>query len=398
MSSRRGGWRGKATAGLILLLALPPVTNRQVSGAESQGRLGLKVNSAGLLTRNGAPYRGIGVNYYDAFIRTLRNPQDVSYREGFSKLGDHHIPFARFAAGGYTAKDFQLYLTDKEAYFRVLDGVVQSAEKSNVGLIASLFWSIEAVSALEQEPREAWGNPQSKTRQFMRNYTRDVVSRYASSPAIWGWEFSCELSLAVDLPNPPRNSGKVAARALSVTNFQSAAFDFAKVVRSLDPNRILLTGNSLPRPSAYHNMTDGTLASDTEQQFATILLRDNPAPFSPICIHTSPAAIERYFGDHKVSYQQLLQTCNNIGRSVGKPIYVEEFVPVPARAGLFGGSGKDYFAKELNGIETSGVPMASVWVYDRKLLPDRSNLTFENERSYMLDMIAAANRRLHPQD
>ena len=171
--------------------------------------------------------------------------------------------------------------------------------------------------------------------------------------------------------------------------------DFAKVVRSIDPSRILLTGNSLPRASAYHNMTEGGFTSDTEQQFATILLRDNPGPFNPICIHTSPAAIERYFGDRRVSYEQLLQTCIETGRSAGKPIYVEEFVPVPARDGLLGGSGKDYFAKELNGIEASGVPLASVWVYDRKLLPDRSNLTFENERSYMLDMITAANRRRH---
>jgi len=390
MVSRIGRRRGKTTTALFLLLI--SIATGQVSAA---GSLGLHVNSGGALTRNGAPYRGIGVNYYDAFIRTLRNPQDVSYRDGFSKLGEHQIPFARFAAGGYTAQDFKLYLTDKDAYFRLLDGVVQSAEKSNVGLIASLFWSIAAVSDLVQEPREAWGNPQSKTRQFMRNYTQEVVARYANSPAIWGWEFSCELSLAVDLPNPPRNSDKIAARAISLSNFQSATLDFAKVVRSIDSNRILLTGNSLPRASAYHNMTEGGFASDTEQQFATILLRDNPGPFSPICIHASPAAIDRYFGDHRVSYGQLLQTCINIGRSAGKPIYVEEFVPVPAREGLLGGGGKDYFAQELNAIETSGVPMASVWVYDRKLLPDRSNLTFENERSYMLDMIAAANRRLH---
>ena len=68
----------------------------------------------------------------DAFIRTLRNPQDDSYRAGFSKLGANNIPFARFAAGGYTANDLQLYLTDKEAYFRLLDGVIQSAEKSTL--------------------------------------------------------------------------------------------------------------------------------------------------------------------------------------------------------------------------------------------------------------------------
>lgn len=110
MVSRIGRWRGQATTALFLLLALITLPTGHVSAAQSS--LGLRVNSSGVLTRNGAPYRGIGVNYYDAFIRTLRNPQDVSYREGFSKLGDHQIPFARFAAGGFAAQDFHLYLTD----------------------------------------------------------------------------------------------------------------------------------------------------------------------------------------------------------------------------------------------------------------------------------------------
>ena len=258
-----GGWRAKTTSGLVLMLGLMVIGNRETRGAETSS-LGLRVNAAGVLTRNGTAYRGIGVNYYDAFIRALRNPQDDSYRAGFSKLGANNIPFARFAAGGYTANDFQLYLTDKGAYFRLLDGVVQSAEKSNVGLIASLFWSIGAVSDVVGEPRERWGDANSKTRQFMRSYARDVVSRYSGSPAIWGWEFSNELSLPVDLPNPPRDAGRVAERAMSFATFKSAALDFAQVVRSIDSRRILLTGNSLPRASAYHNAAGG--AHETRHQ------------------------------------------------------------------------------------------------------------------------------------
>ena len=39
--------------------------------------------------------------------------------------------------------------------------------------------------------------------------------------------------------------------------FKSAALDFAQVVRGVDSKRILLTGNSLPRASAYNNATEG---------------------------------------------------------------------------------------------------------------------------------------------
>ncbi|MEO8044479.1 MAG: hypothetical protein ABI674_06195 [Spartobacteria bacterium] len=384
---------GRKTLALLFCLLLSG-TWSPARGASSTN-LGLHVDGKGVLTRNGVPYRGIGVNYYDAFLRTLRNPNDDSYVSGFAKLGAHGIPFARMAAGAYLGKDFQLYLTDKDAYFRKLDAVVQAAEKSNVGLIASLFWTIAAVSDVVHEPRERWGDPKSQTRQFMRKYTQEVVSRYAKSPAIWGWEFSCELSLPVDQP-----PGKAyAERTLSLETFQSAALDFARVVRKIDPGRILLTGNSLPRVSAYHAATGGGFAADTEDQFGHVLLRDNPGPFSPICIHASPAGIERFFADRRVSYQGLLEACMRIGRSAGKPVYLEEFVPIPGRPGARRGmSEKDYFSSELAAIKGSGIPIASVWVYDRKLVPDRSNLTFENERAYMLQMIADANRALHAEN
>ncbi|CAN5477935.1 hypothetical protein BH20VER3_BH20VER3_08520 [soil metagenome] len=367
-----------------------------MSAAEPSQALGLSVKATGTLIRNGRPYRGIGVNYYDAFLRVLRNPNDDSYREGFQYLGRNHIPFARFAAGGYTGSDLELYVTDKGAYFRRLDAVVHCAEEFDVGLIATLFWSIGAVSQLVNETPARWGESNSKTREFMRNYTREVVARYANSPAIWGWEFSCELSLPFDLPNRP--SGFVLGRKMTFATFKSAALDFARTVRGIDSRRILLTGNSLPRASAYNNSTNGSFTPDSEQQFASMLLRDNPGPYNPICIHTSPASISRYFADRKVSYKELLEACVKIGRSAGKAIYLEEFVPIPARpAGRGSLSEREYFATELSAIERSGVPIASVWVYDRKLSPDRSNLTFTNERAYMLKMIAELNRKFRAQ-
>ncbi len=254
----------------IFFLGALPLSGKEVTSSAS---LGLTVDSRGVLIRNGAPYRGVGVNYYDAFLRTLRNPDDVSYREGFAQLGAHGIPFARMAAGGYTGKDLQLCLTDREAYFQKLDAVIQSAQKSNVGLIASVFWSIAAVSEAVHEPRERWADAQSATRKFMRQYTQDVVSRYAHSPAIWGWEFSCELSLPFNLgPGEAR-----ADRALTYETFRSAALDFAQVVRKIDSQRMLVTGNSIPRANAYHNASGGR-GADTEDQFATSCSAIIPVP------------------------------------------------------------------------------------------------------------------------
>lgn len=360
---------------------------------DASAGVGLSVNAKGILMHNGAPYRGIGVNYYDAFLRTLRDSNDDSYKEGFAQLGTHGIPFARFAAGGFRAADLQLYLSNKQDYFHRLDGVVRAAEKSHVGLIVSLFWSISAVSDLTHEPRERWADPSSQTRDFMRRYAHDVVSRYVDSPAIWGWEFSNELSLPVDMPPgrlPPEH-------ALSYETFRGAALDFAKVVRQIDSHRILLTGNSLPRANAYHNSHSAKPSVDTEEEFGSILLRDNPGPFSPICIHASQANIGRLFADRPVSLEQLLNSCVEIGQKAGKPIYLEEFIPLPKGAPERAGTDeREYFARELAAITRSKVPIASVWMYDRKLASGPFNLGFHNQHAYMLEMIAAFDRTLQP--
>ena len=361
------------------------------------------IDSQGRLIRNGAIYRAVGVNYFDAFCRTFRTPGDDTYREGFKQLADNDIPFARFAASGTWPEDFKLYLADKEAYFRLLDSVISAAEEYNVGLFPSLFWSNIAIPDLVGESRDQWGNPASKTRQFMRTYTREVVSRYQKSPAIWGWEFGCEFPLALDYPDPQKHlprivPGRGTARVrterdyLHFDMFKDAILDFAKTVRSIDSTRMLLTGNALPRPAAYHNYKERNSTHDTLSQFGAMLLRDNPDPFSPICIHTSPADSIRYFSDRKVDFEELLRTCVSISHSVRKPLDLEEFSIIrrPSTAGNAVPT-EEEFAAALKAIDASGVTLASIWVYDRK--SDPKNVTFNNQYAYMLKMIGALNRK-----
>ncbi len=51
------------------------------------------------------------------------------------------------------------------------------------------------------EPMDQWGNPESKVHEWMREYVREVVTRYRYSPAIWAWEMGNEFGLQASLPN-----------------------------------------------------------------------------------------------------------------------------------------------------------------------------------------------------
>lgn len=348
--------------------------------------LGLTVGQDGVLRKDGRPYRGIGVNYFDAFYRHLVKPEDTTYEAGFQALEAAHIPFCRLCGGGFWPNDQRLYQQDKAEFFRRFDAVVRSAERHHVGLIPSLFWNAATVPDLMGEPVSAWGDPASKTRAYMRAYVRDVVTRYRTSPALWGWEFSNEMNLGADLPNASEHRpsvvpslGTPATRTAkdewSYALMRATFAAFAREVRRYDAHRLIDTGDGLPRPAAWHNETEKTWIPDTPEQWAQVLRLDNPDPVSAVSVHA-------YDQD-----EPFLRRAAAIARRLHKPLFVGEFgapgPPSESRAG---------FATFLTAIEQEKVPLAAVWVFDRA--GDTFSITPTNDRAYQLQALTAANARL----
>jgi len=354
--------------------------------AMAAGAPGLSVRD-GVLLRNGTPYCGIGVNYFDAFSRTLQDHNDASYDAGFRTLAVHGIPFARLMCTGFWPAEMKLYLEDKAKYFELLDGVIRSAEKHGVGLIPSLFWYMPAVPDLVGEPCDQWGNPDSRTHELMRTYTREVVTRYLDSPAVLAWEFGNEYNLGADLPNakqhlPPivPQLGTPSSRSdrdiLTHEMVRTAFREFAREVRKHDRTRMIVTGNSIPRPSAWHQMHEGTWAKDSPEQFAEMLLADNPDPVDTISVHV--------YEDAAGHLAEALQAA----KRAGKPLFVGEF-------GVLGEGAEttEQFQTLLRVIEDAQVPLAALWVFDYKG-QSQWNVRADNNRSYQLKAIAEANRRI----
>ena len=368
-----------------------------VSASAAPLQLGLQVRDS-VLIKDGRPFRGIGVNYFDLFVRTLKNPNDTSYKDGLKILSEHHIPFARFIACGYWPVDNDLYFKDKQAYFKLMDGVVKSAEENGVGLIPSFFFCYSTVPDLVGEPMSEWGSPKSKTIAFMQQYTREVVSRYRKSPAIWGWEFGNEIMLQADLHSPDNrppvcpNLGTAKLRTelddLTSEAARYAQRAFADEVRKLDPDRIIISGNAFPRATAWHLRTERSWKQDTRDQFAQELLADNADPMDVICVHLYGDSLPR-FGS-TLSYLELLRTTVDIAAKAGKPLIVEEFGTDETKGH---DAARAEFENILSAIERARVPMASVWVYDYEGQKDTCNVTATNSRAYQLEAVEKANRQ-----
>ncbi len=335
--------------------------------------------------KEGGLYQGIGVNYFDCFLRTLNDGNDTSYDAGFAILAAKGIPFARFCATGFWPRDMKLYQTDRAEYFRRLDGVVKSAENHGIGLVPSLFWYFACVPDLVGEPMDQWGNPQSKTHSWMREYVREVVTRYRGSRAIWAWELGNEYSLSASLPNAKDNRPKAHADLgtpearserddLTFAMVRVAFVEFGKAVREHDPKRLILTGDSFPRPSAWHQEHENSWTKDTPEQFAEFLALANPDPICAISLHA-------YEDD-----DQRFAIAMEVSRKLKKPVMIGEFgAPgeTPENAAKC--------RRLLKSIVDLHIPLAALWVFDLKSQKE-FNVTADNARSWQLDLVSEANK------
>ena len=352
---------------------------------------GLTVSEHGELLLHGVSFHGIGVNYYDAFTRTLDQPARTNYDAGFRELAARRIPFARFSAGGYWPQDWALYQTNRVDYFARLDGVVKSAEQHDIGLIPSFFWNLSTVPDLVGEPCNHWGDTNSRTIAFMREYTRELITRYSESPAIWGWEFGNEYNLAADLPNaaehrPPVAPGlgtpahRTAEDDLTHAAIRVALREFALEVRKYDPQRIVISGNAFPRLSAWHQSQAKTWQNDTREQFAAMLAADNPSPINTLSVRGYDLTTDIGRLDQAIT----------VARTTKQPLFVGEFgVPGHAIA-----ESKMKFAQILSAIETNHVPLSALWVFDFEDQTKDWNVNATNDRSWQLDAIQQANERM----
>jgi endo-1,4-beta-mannosidase len=281
-----------------------------------------------------------------------------------------------------------------------LDDVVRSAEENNVGLIPSFFWAGFAVPDVVGEPVNRWGDPDSQVHAFMKNYVREVVTRYKDSPAIWGWEFGNEYNLPADLPNadewrPPviPELGTPTFRTdedeLTHEDIRTAFTVFANEVRKYDPDRIIISGNSIPRPSEWHQEQYLTWEQDTEEQFKEMLQKDNPDPMDTISVHIYDEQEQRF--SRTVQVEELINKLVHISKQMKKPLFVGEF---GASESLGHEVAKQRFERFLNAIVNERVPLAAVWVFDLANQPENT-IRGDNNRVYQLERIQQVNATLH---
>jgi endo-1,4-beta-mannosidase len=379
-------------------------TSLEGSGAE------FKVKD-GQFFKGEQPFTGYGINMFTALVRKTghegRPPKlkDSSTRKGLETLAAHHIPFMRFSASGFYPVDWKLYQKDKSAYFQAFDELVKNAEDTGIGLIPVLFWTFFTVPDLVAEPINQWGNNDSATHEWMRRYTLEVVRRYKNSPAIWAWEFGNEYLHEADLPSLEQGRGWIVDPKLGLgtpnqrsikdkvyrTDIWKAYSAFASVVRSIDTQRPILSGDTSPRMSAYHNHTEKSWGKDTPEQWQEIFLKDNAA-MDALNVHIYHYELaQQDVGIPGLNLEAMVGQLLSMSKECGKPLYIGEF-GVDSSKGKSLAQEKAQFENMLKVLVQQHAPLAALWNFDFDHEDQvQYNVTSSNHRAYMLKALQDAN-------
>lgn len=351
--------------------------------------VGLSADDRGRLLLEGRPFRGIGVNYFDLFLRSLADSSSTNALHQLQVLSRRGIPFVRFMGGGYWPPEFGLWQTNRTQFLERFDQVIRAAEQARLGLIPSFCWHVATVPDLVGEPVSAWGDPSSRTHAWMREYVAEIVRRSRNSRAIWAWEFGNEYNLPADLPNaaehrPPVVPGlgtparRSAADELTHEQIRVAIREFAREVRRQDPHRLVLSGNAFPRKSAWHQKTRRSWETDLPEQWREMLRDDNPDPVNSL-------SGRLYSEDDRLRLPWAVAAA----AEARKPLCVGEFgVPGPDTP-----ANRARFAALLKELDHQGVPLAGLWVYDFAGQAGEWSVTTDNDRAWQLDEVARVNRR-----
>lgn len=342
----------------------------------------------GTVLLNGKTYRGLGLNYLDCFTRTLKNNADTSYEAGFKVLVGYSIPFVRCAFSSISSTiDFSLYQSDREAYFRLMDGVIKCAEKNGIGLIPSLFWGSYVIPNLVGEHGDQWGNKKSKTMQFMRQYTHEVVSRYLNSPAIYAWEFCNEFNSYADWPENrkaglPKRVFPDPRDYPTHDNMIVAFREFAKAVRHDDQYRIIESGADFPKPAAWHYWKEHNTTLDTSAQFEIMLGLNAANQMNLISVHC--------YQDYSADNFKRLDDAAVAARNIGKPLFVGEF-QYPKKYSPDSPEARRSVLDFLDKLDHLKVPLSALWVFDFHNQEADRNITTTNKRSWELTLVREHN-------
>lgn len=320
---------------------------------------GLTVSSDGTATllKSGVRFRNIGCNYGGAIVRiagqtsptvcafTPSSEQDAAldylYGLGVRVIRVKAFPYwpAQWTCSGGVLNGVawgSSVAADREAYYLKIDAFIAKCRARGIGVILNFFFRIATVPDIVGDTNRAWLSS-SSTRTFATAITQELVTRYLTEQAVYGWEFSNETNHYNDAsdatkgawPGASTSYGTPASYTAATTCFNGAEWStvltwWYGVVRAIDTQRIVLSGNG---PNSYSQPGGIAGISTPLKEWHKEQVRDNPTNCGSIHFYGGIG----YGSANYRGLESLLIGAKHWLRSNGRGLVLGEFGNQPRR-------------------------------------------------------------------
>lgn len=310
---------------------------------------GLTVSPSGFMLRDGGRFRNIGLNLGGAIQRIYTQPSPTACEYTPSTEQDAMLdvadackakvirikafPYwpAQWTYGVNAGKAWNVAnAADREAHYAKIDAFIAKCRARGIGVVVDLFFRIATVPDLVGENNRAWLSA-SNTRTFAGTIISEIVTRYLSEEAIYGWEISNEVNHYNDASDatkgtwPGVNTGYGSAASYPAASNCFNGAEWAAVcswaygqIRAIDAQRIVLTGNG---PNSYSQPGGAAGIATPMDKWHAEQVRDNPTN----CLSIHWYGNIGYSSNNFRGLGSALTGCNHWSRTRGLGFVLGEF-------------------------------------------------------------------------
>jgi len=312
---------------------------------------GLTVGADYTLRLNGNRFRNVGANWPSGFLPFVQSsPSVVTYTPDanvdaeIAAMVSMGIKIARVIILPFFPATFKVGVlnnvawgsstaADREPYYLKLDAFIAKCRAAGIGLILNFFWRIATVPDIVGANVRSWLSA-GNTRTFATTLTQEIVTRYLTEQAVYGYEFGNETNNQLNTPNVNKFAVNVSygtAASYSVANdtFVTSGGSYGAsdvqnllswwygVVRAIDSSRIVLGGNG---SNTYWNESKTPTVPTPFTRWIAEYVRDNPTNVSGIHFYGGIGYCDNVYN----GLESLATAAKYASKVVGKAFIFEE--------------------------------------------------------------------------
>ena len=331
--------------------------------APIQPRVG--INKMDLLEQ----YYGNGSSCNGAFSPVTQNPCTAVAK----RMGKKAILDAKYMGAGYIRVDVSDYRmafwhTDSVNFWNAMDEMINDLTASDIKLVPSLLFNTYQYPQFTGTDFHTFvTDSNSLASQYAESFIKMFINRYKNNPTIYFYELTNEMNISADIDTYSMTGNDSLYANYTTDEMNGFNKRFTKLIRSLDPTRLITSGYGFPRTCGCHlwqipEWESGTnWTSDTRAEYIQDLMYIHKY-FDIVSVHPYNGSNDNQrFGFTGIYNAGMVDFTKQITDSCNKLLYIGEFgdqVPVSFD------SIWPYSQNVLSYIQSDSIPFSSPWILE----------------------------------